>query len=132
MGEDEATQLLDEIKQIPTWQRWRTGKELGKRLRLTNGERQRMKLYSIWPYNMSAADLRRQRSRKQRERMRRLRELRGAKSREQWLAENSKSREKPWEKDGVSKRTWYYRRAKALKDMDDWQRNAKLPDERLH
>lgn len=129
MPQDKAAQLLDQINRIPIWERWRTGRELGKRLRLTNGERERMKLWSIRPYNMGMAELRRQRRRKQRECMRRLRETRGTKSRDQWLAENSISREKPWKRDGISRAKWYRRRA-AL-NADDWQRNAKLPEEKL-
>ncbi len=30
-------------------------------------------------------------------------------TREDYLAENSISRDKPWEKLGISRRTWYYR-----------------------
>ena len=51
MQPNEAQELINRINRIPIWRRWRTGQELGKRLRLTNDERQRMRLYSIWPYN---------------------------------------------------------------------------------
>jgi len=131
---NEATQLIDQINRIPIWHRWRTGKELGKHLRLTNGERERMKLWSIWPYNMSKAELHRQRRAKDRERKRQLRQARGNKSRKEWLADNSVSRTKPWERAGFKcRRTWERHGKPAAPGAagDEWWRNSKLPDERL-
>jgi hypothetical protein len=109
MMQDEAGELIDRINMAPIWDRKPGAKELGIRLRVTNGERNRLKLWTIAPYNMNKQDLLTQRKARARERMRRLRQLRGAKFRAAYLA-NSASRQKPWEKQGVSRRTWERRR----------------------
>jgi hypothetical protein len=107
MPPDEAAELVDRINRIPIWDRWRSGQDLGKRLRLTNAERERMRLYLIWPHNMSKADLLRQRKQKARERKRRRRRSAGAKPRAKWLAKNNISRTKQWELAGFDcRRTW--------------------------
>lgn len=102
MGQDEAAGLIDQINRTPIWERKPNAKELGIRLRVTNGERERLKLWTIVPYDMSAEDLLAQRQAKARERMRRLRQLRGARSHAY-----STRRQKLWEKQGISRATWY-------------------------
>jgi hypothetical protein len=110
MQPHETTQLIDRIHLTPIRHRMPTAKQLGQRLRVTNGERERLKLWTIRPYNMGNAELLRQRKAKDRARKRRLRQLRGSEPRAAWLQANSVSRQKPWETEGISRRTWYYRR----------------------
>jgi len=95
---------------MPIWERKPTGTELGKRLRLTNAERQWFKLWTIRPHNMNKEELAAQRRSKDRERKRRQRRQHGCRSRTAYIAQ-SKSRQKPWEKQGISRRTWYRRQS---------------------
>jgi hypothetical protein len=112
MKTEEAGQLVDQINRTPIRQRKPNAKELGKRLRVINGERERLKLWTIAPFNMNKWEMLAHRRAKARERMRRLRQLRGSRSRAAWLA-NSLTRKKPWEKEGISRRTWERRRRDA-------------------
>jgi hypothetical protein len=106
MGQGDAAELIDRINRKPIWERKPNAKELGTRLRVTNSERNRLKLWTIAPYNMNRQDLLAQRKARATERMRRLRQVRGARSRTAYLA-NSASRQKPWEKQGIGRATWY-------------------------
>jgi hypothetical protein len=105
----EAAEILAHCCCTPMWRRMPTARLLGKRLRLTNGEREWLKLWTIAPFNMSLQQARKQRRAKARARKRRLRELRGSKSRAEYEAA-SLSRTKPWLPLGISRRTWYRRR----------------------
>lgn len=109
MKPKEAQELIDRINRTPIRQRKPNANELGIRLRVTNGERERLKLWTIAPYNMNKRDMLAQRRAKDRERKRRLRQLRGSQSRAAWLA-NSLTQKRPWEKEGISRRTWERRR----------------------
>jgi hypothetical protein len=130
----DVKELVDCINLTPIWNRKPTARQLGKRLRLTNGERERLRLWTIAPYHMNAQELLAQRKAKRRARTRLLRQLRGSKPRAIYEAE-SKSKIKPWEPAGIKRRAWYYRQAKQKADVaspaDDWRRNSKSPDERL-
>jgi hypothetical protein len=134
----EAAQLIDQINRTPIYHRKPNAQQLGFRQRVTNQERERLRLWTIAPYDMTEEGIREQRKAKDRERKRRLREKRGSKPRAIYEAE-SISKAKPWEQEGISRRTWYYRQQKADRNKrrsatipaDDWRRNSKLPDERL-
>jgi hypothetical protein len=108
MQPQEATELIDRINMMPMRRRMPTAKQLGKRQNVTASLRHRLKLWTIRPCDISLGELRRQRRREAaRERMRRLRQLQGRKPRAEWLATNSISRTKPWEKAGFkTRRTW--------------------------
>jgi hypothetical protein len=135
MTAEEAMTLPCLILQTPRRQRMPTAKQLGERLRVTNGERNRLKLWTIRPYNMSKAELLLQRRAKDRERKRRLRQMRGSRTRTEWLAANNLSQQKPWEKEEISRAKWYRQRSKAAvsngNGADEWWRNAKTPEEQL-
>jgi len=105
MSKDEAEGTIDQIKLIPIWNRKPTARELGDRLRLTNLERERLRLWTIAPYDLNEQERLEQRRAKKRTRMRELRQLRGAKPRAESL-----SRTKPWLTLGISRRTWERRR----------------------
>jgi hypothetical protein len=109
MQEREAAEVLAHCCCTPMWRRMPTAKLLGKRLRLINDERERLKLWTIAPYNMTPQQARKQRRAKDRQRKRRRRQLRGSKSRAKYEATGF-SRTKPWLTAGISRRTWYRRR----------------------
>lgn len=87
---------------------------LGKRLQLTTAERTQLGITTIAPCDQTAeqrAAARKERRRQyDRERQRQKREAERGMTRAQWEAAHSLSRSKPWEAEGVSRRTWYRRR----------------------
>jgi hypothetical protein len=109
MHEHEASQIIEQINRTPTRQRKPTARQLGKRLPLTNAERERLKLWTIAPHDMSPEQLVQQRKAKDRARMRMRRLLQGREPRAKYEA-TSKSRKKPWKIEGISRATWYRKR----------------------
>lgn len=109
MGADEARQLIDQINRTPAYLRKPTARELGERLRVTNQERERLKLWTIIPFDMTDAQLKEQRRAKDRARRQRRRRAAGSKPRKAYLAK-SLSKKKPWEAQGICRRTWERRR----------------------
>jgi hypothetical protein len=103
--------MIEAVLNLPFSASARDGVTLGQRLRLTNAERERLRLWTIAPCDMSAEDMAEQRKTKARARMRRYRAKRGAKTRADYRA-NSTAKTKPWEAGGVSRRTWYRHRKK--------------------
>jgi hypothetical protein len=73
MPQDEIDALIEGIDRTPVGQRHRTGKDLGERMRLTNTERERLRLWTIAAYDMTAEERVEWRKVKARERMRRRR-----------------------------------------------------------
>ena len=80
MAPDEATQLIDDINLTPIYHRKPTASTLGQRLRLTNAERERLRLWTIAAHDMTPEQAAEHRRAKERARKRRYRQLRGAKS----------------------------------------------------
>jgi hypothetical protein len=109
MSQDEATELVDRINRMPMRERMPRPRPLGERLNLTNIDRERLRVWSILPCDMTDQQLAEQRKAKARARVRRNRQKRGAKLRSRWLADNSKSRLKPWKTEGMSRAKWYRR-----------------------
>ena len=105
MPQDEIDALIEGIERTPVGQRHRTGKDLGERMRLTNAERERLRLWTIAAYDMTAEERVEWRKAKARERMRQRREANGSRSQA-----NSINRQKPWIALGISPRTWYRHR----------------------
>jgi hypothetical protein len=101
----EAIALIDDINRTPCRQRMPTAKLLGRRLGVTNAERERLKLWTIAACDMTREEAREWRKAKNRENKRRLRQLRGAK-----LQAASFSRQKPWLALGLSRASWYRQR----------------------
>jgi hypothetical protein len=106
---DEAAAFVAEVNCTPHLP---TAARLGRELGVTNTIRERLKLWTIRACDMTAAQRRQWRRAKDRERKRRLRQARGSKPRKIYKAE-SKSKTKPWEKEGVSRAKWYRLRNKA-------------------
>jgi hypothetical protein len=105
MSDDDIQELLDDINLTPEWQRKPTARTLGRRLQLPYAERSRLLLRTIGPCDMTEAAMALIRKQKKRRRNK----LRYAQSRAVYLAA-SLSQTKPWEQEGISRRTWERRR----------------------
>jgi hypothetical protein len=88
---------------------WLGADELRERVWLRNTDRERLKAWHIPPCDLSQAQVVRQRKNKKRTRDRLRRAKAGARSRSIYLRD-SLSASKPWELEGISRRTWYRRR----------------------
>jgi hypothetical protein len=103
MSQNEVQALTNKVIAKPI--RWRAD-TLGKRLNLTEAERQRLRITTIGAVGVDKAgrlDRRRERARQRDEQRRRAA---GAKTRAEYEA-NSISKTRPWEALGMSRRTWY-------------------------
>src|SRR5215469_9438969 len=109
MQQKEAGALIDQINLMPIYQRKPTAQVLGERLRVTNGERERLRLWTIAPCDMGQRGMAWWRRLKDSERKHRLRQLRGRKSRAQYES-GSINRTKPWLALQMSRATWYRQR----------------------
>jgi hypothetical protein len=94
---------------LDIYERTQTALELGKRLGLTNVEREALKLWPFLPIDKSEKEIAEQSKVRERERRARKRRERGVPTREAYLAELA-SRPKPWIAEGISRRTWERRR----------------------
>jgi hypothetical protein len=113
MGKAEAAELINRILAMPRWERWPTDEALGKRLNVTLADRERLGLRTIAPCDMTKQQFAeyRKAKRRMRENLRRQRKRQqaGRKPRSQYIA-TSLTKQKPWKAEGISRRTWYYRR----------------------
>jgi hypothetical protein len=89
---------------------WLDANELRERVWLRNADRERLKAWHIPPCDLTQSQVERQRKNKKRTRDRLRRAKAGAKSRSIYLR-GSLSALKPWEREGISRRTWYRRRS---------------------
>ena len=109
MREDEAQALLNEIDLMPMRQRKPKARTLGERLQVFYAERSRLQLQTIGPCDMTDAGMALIRKQKKRQQDGLRRQLRGGQSRAEYLAAHTRSITKPWEQEGISRRTYYYR-----------------------
>jgi hypothetical protein len=107
MKTKEATEMNDQIKRLRWYLRTSTPRAIGQRLRVTREEWIRLKLKTILPFDMTGGEITEFRKANKRARDRRRRQAAGSKPREQSL-----SRLKPWAVEGISRRTWFRKRAK--------------------
>jgi hypothetical protein len=84
---------------------------LAEKLGLTFARRQRLGIKTIGAIDMPAEAREEMRKAKTRERKRKARQHAGCMTRAEYEA-NSISRQKPWEAEGISQRTWYRRQQK--------------------
>jgi len=103
----EATQLIDQINRTPGYLRKPTARQLGDKLRVTNGERERLKLKTVKPFDMTDMQLKELRRAKDRARKQRTRRQAGSKAQAASLA-----RLRPWATESISRRTWFRKQAK--------------------
>jgi hypothetical protein len=85
--------------------RWRADK-LGARLRLTEAERHRLRITTIGAIDLTKDERKARRRHRARHRDELRRRRKGAKTRADYEA-NSISRNKPWERLGMSRAKWY-------------------------
>ena len=103
MGDNRAGALIDEINQMPLWQRKPKARTLGERLNVTYGQREELKLRTILAVDVSDVAMELIRNRKRRKRDKERRQLQ---SRAEYLA-HSISKTKPWIEMGIKRSTWY-------------------------
>jgi hypothetical protein len=108
----ESERLIAHIKSMPPDMRTPSPETLGKRLNLTYAEREIVRAWQIAPCDITKAELDVLTKMKRRARNRATRRKRGAKPRDEYLADNPASRDKPWVKAGCSRPTWYRRKAR--------------------
>jgi hypothetical protein len=113
---DEACSLTAHVKNLPRKVRMPSARVIGQRQRLTLAERETLGLWTMTPFDMTEADIAGLRKAKERARQQRKRAVAGAASRAVYIAK-SLSRLKPWEAEGVSRRTWYRRRGTSLSEV---------------
>jgi hypothetical protein len=105
MRSKEADELVEHVGRLTNYELAPTAQQLGQRLRLTNEERQRLKLWPFKPIDATDAELASQ------SRMRRnaRRKAQRARTRVQYLS-SCLTATKPWKAEGISRRTWERRR----------------------
>jgi hypothetical protein len=111
MSADEAMNLVTAVMVKPRDARMPTPKELGRSMRLTNRERERYRLWTIMPCDMTEEQLAEQRRQKDRARKMKTRRNCGAESRETYLARVTGNQ--PWRKQQIDRSTYFRRKAKA-------------------
>jgi hypothetical protein len=104
MPRAEGAELIDHVSRMPSQDRKVSPGTLGQRLRVTNRERERLGLWTIAPFDMTAEQMAEQRKAKKKARDSR----RSKKSRGEFI-EGSLSRLKPWLAAGISRSTYYRR-----------------------
>jgi hypothetical protein len=109
MPADQIAGLLDEAIEHP--RRWKAD-TLGWVLRLTAGDRARLGVTTIGAFDLGRAARTQRLKGRKRSRAEAERRAAGAKTRAEYLAD-SLSRKKPWEAEGISRRTWERRRKAA-------------------
>jgi hypothetical protein len=100
----DARAITEEIETYP--RKWRA-EPLGKLLRFTGLEWMLLRLRTIAPIDMTKEQRRAYCQAKHNERLTVKRRRSGVKPRVKYLAVNSRSRDKPWEAQGMSRATWY-------------------------
>ena len=95
---------------LDIYERSLTALELGRRLGLTNAEREALKLWPFLPIDKTEEELAEQSKARERERRARKRRAKGVRTRKAYLAELAR-KPKPWITEGIS-RSAYYRKRK--------------------
>jgi hypothetical protein len=108
MPADAAKEMMAFAMRLPRFERCPTSEELGERLCVTNDIRNKLKLWPFKPMDMSDDELKAQRKARTAARRRERARLKGVVSRAEYLV--SVQKPKPWEVEGMSRRTWYRRR----------------------
>ena len=116
MDAGEALEFIDRVNRTPDYMRKPNARILGEKLRLLNQEREALGIRTILPIDMTEEQLQEQRKAKKRVRDERRRRKAGRKTRETYLA-NSLTRLKPWEAEGISRRTWFRKRGTGVRQI---------------
>ena len=108
LTEDEAADHIDCILKLPAKGRRSTAEEIGQSLRVINEERERLRLWTIRPVDMTDEQLAEQKKAKDRARENRKR---ARVPRDAWLEKNNLSKQQPWKAKNMSRASWYRRKA---------------------
>jgi hypothetical protein len=103
----DADGIISEVDAYP--KKWRAT-TLGRLLNFTGKEWRQLRLRTISPVDMSRTERRDFSRILSNGRRRKKRKVQGMKSRAEYLAANSLSRDKPWVAERISRRTWYRRK----------------------
>jgi hypothetical protein len=109
MDEEEKRDLMELVAITPTYEKAKTSQELGNKLLLSNADRERLRLYSIRPHDLTPEEFERQPKARKKASRAAKRRRDGVKTREKYLTE-LKAKPKPWEGSGLSRSQWYRRR----------------------
>ena len=108
-----AVEAEQVIKEAYTVRKCRKADALGRYLRLTDETRTALQIRTIGSIDISKQQRARRRKEQKRALERARRRMQGAKPRTEYLAAKVTSRLQPWKSEGISRRTWYYRRKAA-------------------
>jgi hypothetical protein len=108
MQQQEADELIQLIALTPDFQKARTSQELGDLVQLKNAERERLKLWSIRPCDVTADDFAKQSKARSLQRRNAKRRQGGVRTRAEYLVE-CRTKPKPWDGSGLSRWQWYRR-----------------------
>jgi hypothetical protein len=115
MSTNESYELVEHVLRKPRYLRKIKAAQLGDRLSLTYREREALGIRTIRPGDLTPEQFEERRKEKRKAKKRALKERArrkaGVKSRIVYLA-TSLSRQKPWQREGISRRTWERRRAR--------------------
>jgi hypothetical protein len=124
MSAEEQEDYVRHVWGLDLYERTQTAQEIGRRLGLTNAEREALKLWPFRPIDMTSEELAEQAKVRKRERQTRKRRERGVRTQEEYLQQAR--RPKPWIAEGVSSRTWYRRRKAVALGVKYEQRSVAL------
>jgi hypothetical protein len=105
MKPPEADLLIDELNNTPLQDRKLKAEYIGAKLGVTNAERELLRIWTIYPCDMTPEAMQEWRKAKERARKRR----RYQQSRAEYLAKHSISQQQPWIALGIKRRAYYYR-----------------------
>jgi hypothetical protein len=108
MQAEEVEAIVEHLAIIPDYQKAKTTEELGKAVHLINNERERLKLWSMKPCDVTEDEFGEQSKARSRHRREVKRRQQGVRSRSEYLAE-VKAKPKPWDGTGLSRWQWYRR-----------------------
>jgi len=114
MQGEEGERVIDNILVLPLPRRWSTRKELGERMRLTDRERTAAKAWSILPVDITEEELKERAKERARWRRKERQRDQGVKPRIIWQQQNPEAKTEPWKALGVSRATFYRRKAAGL------------------
>jgi hypothetical protein len=129
-----TSKLIDEVLATPLRYRRRKAETVGKSLYLRFEERERLGIRTIRAFDKTQAEIEDIRHQRKMEAQRASRRAEGVRPREAYLAAHSISRTKPWEAEGISRRTWYRRHkhgGTSLKTHSKEQRVSLYPSSHL-
>ena len=102
MDEEEKRDLLELVVMTPTYEKAKTSQELGNKLLLSNADRERLKLYSIRPCDLTPEEFEQQSKARKKASRASQRRRDGVRTREEYLTE-CRNKPKPWLAEGISR-----------------------------